>query len=328
MRSIVHVGLAKAASTYLQDTVFPRLAGVALPFGDPEGARLLGAIALQDQLQFDEARVAEEVRRRLGAIATEDKIAVMSSEGLSLIGGCDRRVRTQRVKRLFPDSEILFVIRRQDDLIRSYYGGAANLGLNNFGMRRFPDINDWLELAPMFAPVRFVQNMHPLEAAAFHETLREYVDVFGRERVHVVVFEEFKHEKLAFAAALGAVLEQPEDNVLACLHDEPKRHIVVDGKVMHKVSFSPLQKKKNSRFLFNRYTQRLIREIVPRLRPRLRTDFNEKWTRRMAEAYGEANRRLAQEFDLPLARHGYPGCEGESTAAEPEPPTAAVQAGD
>ena len=315
MRTVIHVGIAKAASTYIQDTVLPRLIEVALPFADGEGQRILGAIALDDQLKFDDQGIMQEVRRRMTAVASEKKIIAASSEGLTLLGGCDRRVRVQRLRRLFPDSDILFVIRRQDDLIRSFYGGAVNLGLNNFGMRRFPDINSWLELTPRFAPVRFVQNVHPLAAAAYHEILREYVDVFGRPHVHVLLFEEFVRDKAAFALAFASVLGQSENQVLDLLYDEPKRQVIVDGKVTHKVSFSPLQKQSN--VLSNRFAQRAIREVVPRLRPTLRTDLNEKWMQRIAEAFSEGNRWIAREFDLPLAQYNYPGCGPAHPDREP-----------
>lgn len=65
MRTILHVGLARAASTYLQDSVFAALPTIWLPFADDEGRRLLASIGRDDQISFDEVAVAAAVRNRI-----------------------------------------------------------------------------------------------------------------------------------------------------------------------------------------------------------------------------------------------------------------------
>lgn len=210
------------------------------------------------------------------------------------------------------------MVRRQDELLKSFYGGAANLGLGHFGMRQFPDIDTWLATAPKYAPVRFVENMPPLTAIGYHDILREFVAAFGKERVHVLLYEQFVEDKEAFAAGLGAVLDVPTPDVFARLHDAPKRQAISGGKVVHKVSFSPKQKQGGS-LLNNRISRRLFRAIAPLLRPTLEPEIGAEWQRHIAEACGAGNRWMAREFGLPLARYGYPGCDpdaGQLSACE------------
>ena len=100
---VVHIGLAKAGSTFLQCEVFPKL----------ENVNFYGKQIFMNRIE-------------------KDKINLFSSEALSGIlvtpyppykgdGFCNRFELQHRIKKLYPSARIIFVVRNKDELLHSHY---------------------------------------------------------------------------------------------------------------------------------------------------------------------------------------------------------------
>ena len=64
MKEIVHIGFPKTASTTLQEHVFAKLlevANVGRPFTDPETAEILNGLALGDDSDYPENKLAARI---------------------------------------------------------------------------------------------------------------------------------------------------------------------------------------------------------------------------------------------------------------------------
>jgi hypothetical protein len=129
---LVHVGLHKTATTWLQSVYFPSPAsgfwiastGAALRHPVKE----VGHWFVHDEsgsLIDDDAFSADDIRQRLSSLRRpEGLMPVVSYERLAghpLSGGFDRNVIAHRIRQVFPQARILVTIRSQEPLILSNY---------------------------------------------------------------------------------------------------------------------------------------------------------------------------------------------------------------
>ncbi|HEV59279.1 MAG TPA: hypothetical protein ENN87_17555 [Phycisphaerales bacterium] len=139
----VHIGLPKAASTWLQQCLFPQLSAVVLGAGDPQDAinqafvAEVRTIVMSPEHVFDRDRFARRIdalfaahRQTHPAPLPTPRLHGLSHEvlsGLSLTGRNAAFVaRTLRV--LYPQAKILLFIRNQRDMLISSYMQYIRMG--------------------------------------------------------------------------------------------------------------------------------------------------------------------------------------------------------
>ncbi len=102
----------------------------------------------------------------------------------------DKEVVADRLYELFPDAQILLIIRNPFDILKSLYAqlySAVDFSLTNFSFKKWVDINieqDKLNLNSFFSLLRY------------DEILEVYSSRF--KQVKVLMFEEIKHDFEAF----------------------------------------------------------------------------------------------------------------------------------
>ncbi|GAB5496670.1 MAG: hypothetical protein Phyf2KO_17500 [Phycisphaerales bacterium] len=187
-RLLIHVGLHKTGTTWLQDRVF---VNNDLGFGSPWGPMASPAVAefmLVDPLAFD----AKETRKRLGPeideVRAKGYIPVLSHEGLS-----SRPVRgtyyaptvAKRLKDVFPDSRVVIGIREQKGMILSLYRQFVRNG-GVYSLKQF--IGTGSE-PPGWSP------LCRLDFFQYDRFVRMYQDLFGEENVLVQPLELLRDDE-------------------------------------------------------------------------------------------------------------------------------------
>jgi hypothetical protein len=184
---IAHVGYHKTASTWLQLSVFPHLAG--LRFADARLRRLGITIATVARGAF----AAEGARRAVSEIASASgERILLSNEGLSgsLWDGDDSGLRSaERLARVLPGARILLLVRRQDEMLRSIHAQYVNEG----GTR---SLDDFVTGGPVEGSCFRLRHLEYDRLAA------RYAELFGGDRVRVVPYERLRAEPDAFLAEL------------------------------------------------------------------------------------------------------------------------------
>lgn len=200
---IFHVGYPKTASTFLQNKIFPKLRNVKYFPLKPEDARLampdismsLGRLYnYLDNPQASENQGIEEVIAAVLAKLEPDNFNLFSSEGLIGIGnkGVDNsswRDRATLLKEIFGDARVLIVLREQYSFLESLYyfnpGGHSNFGA------WFEEMDDRYDLTGTLS---------------YSEVVDYYFSLFGKERVHVLVYEEMTKNISSYEDQLSLVL--------------------------------------------------------------------------------------------------------------------------
>lgn len=203
----LHVGLAKAGSTSLQQGVFRHLDAVyhalerkggpyderSSPFGHLVRGAREGTL-----LEFDKAGFARDfaAARR----ADPDRPHLVSEERFSWYRGYSFLEKPTLLRELFGPAEILIVIRRPSALLRSLYD--QELKFRRYGLDTSKSFPVWVD--------RALQNRdHHLSPANMlrYDTIAEgFAEVFGRDHVHVVPLEWLGQDPSRFAAALARCL--------------------------------------------------------------------------------------------------------------------------
>jgi len=317
-RPLVHIGYHKTASTWLQEAVLPFAREATLAPRDTAIRVLLEPNALT----FD----ADAARRRLQA----DNRLIVSLEGLSgylhnggMHGALSRDI-ARRLKAVLPDADIVVLIRRQPAILAASYAQYVRYGGTHSPERYlFPERFKSLKHTRRDKNPRF-----DLDHFAYLPLLRLYRDLFGRDRVHVYLYEAFKGGPRAFlqdfcgrheldidTAAPGPGTP-PRNRSLppAALSVVRRINLFTAGRVLDKTHLAHLP----GAFWLGRGVGRLLTGMLAgdrgsdlgRLMPAARV-------REIERRYAAGNRALAQEFDLPLERYGYPlESDARSAAAD------------
>ncbi len=215
-KTIIHIGMPRAASTYFQKVVFPNIEGVEfLGIDVAHYNHTFQKIMYQDDAMFD----IESVRKELQVLCGETTL--ISNEvfvGQSRFMSSTNRTRTaDRFRVLFPDAEILIVLRNQPSLIQSLYAIGVYAGYTG-SEHDYVKFTESIEedVAPANYPT--LEEGEATGQYFYSELIKTYTDRF--QKTHVVLFEDFKDNPDKFLGDLsdklglkiGAVQNQKKVN--------------------------------------------------------------------------------------------------------------------
>lgn len=182
---IFHIGYHKTATTWFQNRFYPRVSNaVVMP-----RARLRELLILPRALEFEVAPLHAELH------ATEGRLIFCDEElsGNIHTGGHHGCLTVDLARRLHasaPDAHVVLFLRNQIDMIASVYRQYVRVG-GTYGIDRYLHHE---KIRPNRAP------LFDLGHFDYHRLVSHYVELFGREQVHVYLFEDFKRDNRGFLA--------------------------------------------------------------------------------------------------------------------------------
>jgi len=188
---LIHIGYHKTASTWLQRNIFENPETGFKRFISKE--EIQEHIISPSALDFDATQAQAHYQ---SLISDREACSVISSERLSgnpHSGGYDSKTIADRLKAVFPDAKVLVVVREQIDAIASCYlqyvkfGGPASL-------------QDYL------TPIKRGSQMIPgfsFDHFDYIKLINYYIDLFGRENILILRYEEFKAKPQDFCGKIS-----------------------------------------------------------------------------------------------------------------------------
>lgn len=307
-RSVLHIGYHKTATTWFQRHYYPQVQN----FRYLPRALVTETLLADSALRFD----AEVARRRLGVGASQQPLIVSDEE---LVGnfqtgglhGCLSADVARRLRATFGEAAVVVFIRSQPAMIASTYLQYVREG-GTHSIDRF--------LFPSRYRIGQYRQAYRLPLWSFDHLdygllLEHYAGLFGRENVHVFLYEAFRADPAAFLESFGRRL----GFALAATPPTAQTENASYGRRTLRVA----------RFFLNRFDYRraldkttwlhlgvhkLRRGLLDRLNRSplagppvtAATLFRPTTARAIERRYATANRRLAEGWHLPLADHGYP----------------------
>lgn len=181
MIDFFHLGDFKTGTTWMQKHAFsanPEMIYLGDPF-DLKLRRLFHLLIDSRDIDFSPKSLRKMFENELCGLDKDDKFVVCSREVLSAtnyITGENARRNAERIKAVFPDAKISFIIRDQFSMIVSIYSQYIKMG-GTLNIKDF--IYDSFESRGL------------IERLQYDKTLKMYISVFGEENVHFDIYDEF-----------------------------------------------------------------------------------------------------------------------------------------
>lgn len=298
---IIHPGFIKTGTTSLQEFllhVHPQVHAFGHPHQSPLDARISRGMRRIEGFDDDAADLRDALADAVAAFPA-GKVPVLSDETLA----ADPLLAAATARRLhehFPDARILFTVRRQEDMIRSFYGRHGRVLVNTpapFADRHvsFPH---WLEHALANYPAGV------LGVADYARTIDIYRKLFGAERIAIVLLEDWMADAAAFADRLSAILgidaaatrqllgsrrTHAQDTTRLVRVDRLQKRFPVAGRVLARLP-------RGARALGGQWLRRGDAQ---------RIEFPLGGLEKLRDLYRQGNRELIQAYGLPLRERGY-----------------------
>jgi hypothetical protein len=299
---IIHPGFIKTGTTSLQDFLFfahPGIHAIGHPHRPGVNARISHSLHRIQGFDDDPEALRRDLEMAIDACPA-DRVPVLSDETLT---GDPRltAIIAARLYRHFPQARILFTIRRQPDMIRSFYARHGRVLFNTPApySDRYVDFGNWLEHAWRNRPASV------LGVADYARTIEIYRALFGTERIAILLLEQWTADEMAFADRLSALLDIDAATTRALLGhrrihtQETSRHVRYDrlrkrfpaaGRMLAHLPVS-------ARAMGGDFLKRGDRQ---------RITFPAGWEEKLAELYRQGNRQLVEQYQLPLREYAYP----------------------
>jgi hypothetical protein len=229
MPTLVHIGLQKTASTTFQKSIFPRLSNCVDLRAHRDFDEFVRSVERHEDDEYPESRW----REYLESVVLPGQTLIVSREDFSKRPHWHRTAG--RVHDLAPDARILLCLRNQTTIMPSLYSqhlkGGGHVAFQTWAAKHLKDPN-WL---------------------TWDRLVERYYELFGRERVKVMAYEQLKADPTGFVKEVCSYV----------LPDEPP--LEVDIPNVNKGLSRP------SRWIFRR-ANRLFRESEKNPKPILASD--------------------------------------------------------
>lgn len=246
----------------------------------------------------------------LNLIADGDgEITVFSNERFvsAFYSHDDLREKANRLKELFSDAKILFVIRNQTSLIKSQYRDHPT-DPRSFAIGSPVSFNKWLNIAHKSDSVNF------LESLQYHDIINYYMELFGQENVGIFPLETLVHNTEQFAVSMADYLGIDPDETLELLQTEPEN----TGVSKRFNNYRRLRRRMLSALNLGwlpepiKTSLRKIDKVVRNAAkggPKENLDMDSSSKEIIESLYSEQNKKLNKRYNLDLAKFDYPGFE-------------------
>ena len=298
IKHLVHIGFPKTATTWLQEEFFPRVKNIN--YIDKHIVNEL--FANPDAFSFSAANVAQRLEKldmQGGFLMSSELLVGTMNRGW--LRGFWPTQNAQRIKECIPNAQIIIFLRNQPDLIASAYLQYVKNG-GNYSVSRYLNSSNY--------------NLFSFDHLNFLNIVGLYASLFGKENVHVYLYEDFVANKQAFLHQFCSEFDLDVDfsNVnLEPINTGLRVGLVLPKRIANAFYYKMFPFK---HYLFPIYKWNVIQSFVfdylNRLsffgkRPKSKDLLGQKNYEFILNYYKESNRTLMEQFGLhAMSRYNYP----------------------
>jgi len=303
----IHAGFSKTGTTTLQRHLFARHSQIdylGKPYHDDTFRALVHRLMMEETLTYDPAplkKIIETMRSR--PLDSPKRTRLLSDEMfLSYSKVRDKGVVAQRIRDVFSPCKIVITIRSQLELLKSAYlsRGRLLMGVpkkfNGLGVT----FGQWLTLS------RENLDRGYLSHADYIRTIDYYAALFGRENVRVLLLEEFIENKEAYITALSEFLGIGSSEAMEHVGDAHEHREIAQAVLDHELlrtRFSPFHEIPPVSWGLSLVMKLKTQALGGR---EAQVEIPGEWRKYLTELYRPGNRRLMEDYRLPLEKYDYP----------------------
>jgi hypothetical protein len=273
----------------------------------PEIDKFIQRIVEFDRCVLDMRQEESFVERSVVPFSPESRSVLVSVEGFTWPSGIGIGGKSARLKRLFPGYRIVLVIRKPVELLSSlytqYFTNIDRRALEFTGqIYHAPSLDHWLRNALD----RPNHSGSPAMLLRCEAVTRRYVELFGRDKVKVMLYEDLRTQPAAFIADLARYMGVDVQASVALYAANAKElnvrlspdELVARG-LRHDPAFASVKSPEKLLALARGWVSKMGGESHF-------TDIADETRDRINAIAAPECAAVAREWGLDIARHGYP----------------------
>ena len=287
---VLHVGMAKSGTSSLQRRAFKfskEITFLGIPSATENMDWAIRRICCADTLRYNEAEVRNIINLHV-AKERRDKPLVISYENFCLYESKDKGLVAERLRSLFPHAKILFTLRKQEDLLASWYLQRVKRYARH---KHYIDFNTWLTLK-LKAPYRSI-----LDDLNYYEVINFYVRLFGRRNVQIMFFEDLKADPKTYSESIAAFIGIPQNGFSELFLSGRENSTVPAATIPFSRFVAPL--------LPRNVVKPVAKWLIKRGGKPARIDIGDRGRELVRSICAESNRRLQETYIPDLEKRGY-----------------------
>lgn len=304
---IVHIGFPKAASTWFQKCFFPCVRSPRYIDRALVNAALLDANALT----FDPVTALATLGLSQG------EAGILSEEGLCGYqhnGGIDGIVTKEfahRLKATFPEARIVIMLRSQRSIIVSLYQQYIRAG-GTYSAARYLFPKRYLKRPEV---VTYKQPRFDVDFLMYSRIVKLYEDLFGKEQVHVFLYEDFRRGGTSFLHRFAEELQLDVDWDAVCMQPRLSGYGAPLALIARGMNLFTHRSVLDKRYILSvpgwYEARRKVLEGLNRTGlfgkpPTLSRLIGDSAARDLDDRFARDNATVAARLNLPLREMGYP----------------------
>lgn len=298
--SILHIGYPKTATKWFQEEFYSKLTDIYFV----RRADVFKRFVFTDVFSFS----PDQFKGWLAPYAGSKRVVICDE---ILVGGLDigfgngefAKLMSERLHKVLPDSQVVIFIRNQHTALESAYSHYIMAG-GTYSPSRF------LGIKPMFNKPFMGYHLFNPKLFDYSKLIEHYITLFGKDKVHVFLYEDFAENPEQFIAHFcsNLKLELPENLSYKRVNMRYSWLALQKQRFLNRFTLGNTPFKQyflNIPFLY-RYSRQITHAIDRHFSfPRFKFDREvHKW---IESRFRESNQSLSQWVDSEKLRHwGYP----------------------
>lgn len=216
-KTIIHVGLHKTATTFLQENVWPTIRGytyLSRPYTQHNSA--FNQLQYADETLYKKDLVLKELEHiKANHLLISDESFSGKPEYFSYL---NRTIIAKRLKELFPEAEIILFLRDQKDILLSHYNSYIKMPygiktIDNFLYKpsRNYHYSDYQKYPDQYDIKSLYYNTNDyfihLDCFIYSPLVELYNNLF--EKCHVFLYEDLRTYRSETISKLEEIVEEP-----------------------------------------------------------------------------------------------------------------------
>jgi len=318
----LHIGMPKTGTKTLQNHMFPEhpdidFLGTYMNCADqrPQQCRDTDVLEFMNELlwkKFNNPNISKcrkLYKRWADHAASEGKILLWSWESLMENNHDIQRIRAENLKKVVGEARITACLRHPESLMKSLY--IQLLKRDNIQCRakrgkghRFESIERWMAKG-------WDRPGHPPRAhLEYAETLQIFADVFGKDSIKILLFEQLVENQDQFVRDFCGLIGIDVEQGISLAQGQRSNVTWTQEQFdqLEALNDSPLQA---LRFRFSHKKKRAeMLGINPQKENRsgnkVRIDIAPEWIEKIEQKTRAGNRMIQEQWGTPLEQYGYP----------------------
>ncbi|MBH11267.1 MAG: hypothetical protein CMG74_13125 [Candidatus Marinimicrobia bacterium] len=241
----------------------------------------------------------------------DDKTYILSDE--NILDGYNVQPNTNaiyiyanRMKKLFEDPHIFLTLRNQLTWISSFYSNCGRVlrGVPKPFDGRHVELIPWLEWQLDNGERSF------FDLIDYNKYVKMFIDIFGKNRVHIFLYEDFVNQKKDFISTLSSLMQIDEIEAFDLINNQhlnpqDSKRLVTYLKFREKF---PHGLSLHERIPGGKKIVKKLNYYLKKGPPMEKIKLPDKWHSLLYNYYKEGNNELSKNFDIQekFIEYGYP----------------------